>query len=407
MNDQRQLDELVHEVATRTDRNVTLDDVYGRVLASSTSRPTTDRARIDAVMLKTVPEDVLAWERETGAFARQRPFVQPPDRNRGFLARLCLPLVVRGVRVGYFWILAADEDDDLRGQFEDYEAHRASVDEMAQQVAAALEGDDEDLRRDQASLRSAILGEIASHALGEFGDQSLTVLVVGATPSALATEGSRRLLSLHACADALRAQRLEARVLTEPDHTVFVTPAPLNAAALVARYEASLQHRASRAAETNRLETPFGLSRPFADYREVGRAYGEAVLALQASAVDDVVHGHTVDDAGVYQFIAGMTRRPPASLLDVLLQSPQGHDHALLLERLYDSDVPMQALADDLHMHRTSLYNRLQRIAHIIQCDPMSSRVRQHLHLALKVERWCARPSFTLHDQWSARRRDD
>ena len=71
------LEQVVDTLALRTSRNITLDDAYGNVMASNTSLPTTDRARIDAVMMKVVPESAKAWRAEAGAETSNRPFVQP------------------------------------------------------------------------------------------------------------------------------------------------------------------------------------------------------------------------------------------------------------------------------------------------------------------------------------------
>jgi PucR family transcriptional regulator, proline-responsive transcriptional activator len=88
------------------------------------------------------------------------------------------------------------------------------------------------------------------------------------------------------------------------------------------------------------------------------------------------------------------------------MAGPQAERQLALLERIYDSDAPRQAIADELHMHRTSLYNHVQRIADVIGVDPLVSSVRLDLHLALKVRRWQQRPTFELHRQWARTRRD-
>jgi len=63
-----------------------------------------------------------------------------------------------------------------------------------------------------------------------------------------------------------------------------------------------------------------------------------------------------------------------------------------VLELLYDSDGSVQEVAKELHLHRSSIYNRLARIRQLIGVDPLNGGVRLELHAALKARRWAARP---------------
>jgi DNA-binding PucR family transcriptional regulator len=70
------------------------------------------------------------------------------------------------------------------------------------------------------------------------------------------------------------------------------------------------------------------------------------------------------------------------------------HNGELLpvLELLYDKDGSVAEVAEQLHLHRTSIYNRLGRIRSLIGVDPLGGQARLELHLALKAERWAGRP---------------
>ncbi len=63
-----------------------------------------------------------------------------------------------------------------------------------------------------------------------------------------------------------------------------------------------------------------------------------------------------------------------------------------VLELLYDKNGSVQDVAEQLHLHRSSVYNRLTRIRRIIGADPLNGAVRLELHLALKARRWGLRP---------------
>ncbi|MFC9361958.1 helix-turn-helix domain-containing protein [Rhodococcus sp. NPDC057014] len=47
---------------------------------------------------------------------------------------------------------------------------------------------------------------------------------------------------------------------------------------------------------------------------------------------------------------------------------------------------------DALHLHRTSLYYRINKIRDILGVDPLGGATRLELHLALKASRWTRRP---------------
>ncbi|HKU30517.1 MAG TPA: helix-turn-helix domain-containing protein, partial [Arthrobacter sp.] len=56
------------------------------------------------------------------------------------------------------------------------------------------------------------------------------------------------------------------------------------------------------------------------------------------------------------------------------------------------SDGSVQDVATKLHLHRSSIYNRLGRIRQLIGADPLGGAIRLELHAALKARRWAGRP---------------
>jgi hypothetical protein len=125
----------------------------------------------------------------------------------------------------------------------------------------------------------------------------------------------------------------------------------------------------------------FGLSEPIAG-STISQAYGQAIAALHAAQVDPGFVGHTYASIGIYQYPRRRGLPPTSLLLDRLMAGPQAERQLALLERIYDSDAPHQAIADDLHMHRASLYNHLQRIADLIRVDPSCRVSATHLRAA-------------------------
>lgn len=403
---QQPLDELVDSVAARMGRSVTLDDVYGRVLAYNTSQPTTDRARIDAIMMKVVPDEVRAWEIEAGSSAKRRPFIQPGNAQRGYLPRLGIPLAVRGVRVGCFWVLARDAEDGLDALLAEVEDDIAGVERWAHQVAAALLDGDETRRDAAAAFRSVLLGQVGAvevAGLREVLSGQAVVIAVDIQSVSASDDSSRLLLAIQAGADAVRRAGGSSALHAEPDHVVMVVPAASDPSVLVQRFVESLRHRSHCDVPGPGADPRYGVSGQCGAIEDLPRAYGEAVTALQAAAVDGAMPGHRIDGTGIYRLLTQVRSTEGFNVLDALVRTPSGENHLALLERVYDFNGPMRALADELHMHRTSLYNRLQRIEQVIGADPLASQTRLLLHAAIKLRRWEDRPRYALHEQWSRR----
>ncbi|MUK02464.1 hypothetical protein GM708_11350 [Vibrio cholerae] len=102
-------------------------------------------------------------------------------------------------------------------------------------------------------------------------------------------------------------------------------------------------------------------------------------------------------EIGVYQFLGalGWQAPSPGSIHFGELSEADRVDELLpVLELLYDKNGSVQDVAGQLHLHRSSVYNRLARIRSAIGADPLAGSVRLELHLALKARRWRRRPRF-------------
>ncbi|MFC5834467.1 PucR family transcriptional regulator [Nonomuraea insulae] len=74
------------------------------------------------------------------------------------------------------------------------------------------------------------------------------------------------------------------------------------------------------------------------------------------------------------------------------LERADGSGRILTLEAYLDLGCDAQRTAALLHLHRTTVYYRLGRIAEILGVDLGDGLVRSHLHLALKDRSLAVRP---------------
>lgn len=404
--DQTKLDGIVDEVARITGRNVTLDDVYSRVLAYNMSHPTSDRARIESVLMKSVSVEAQTWEASIGLSRQNRPFIVPPNRDMGFLARVCIPLVYRGLRVGYVWIQANDGDDDPGPILEAVHSLASRIEDYAYTVMEAVDPvsmDTESRQRAFMDFLRGKTGEPPREAVQAIPDATLPRIMVMSHPGLRAADapaaGERTRLARQAMLDALRLVKAPVLWGAAADHVAVLLPQRVTETdrrALRQRFSESLVlHGLAKAARPGGAE--MGISAGAGGAGALPGLYQEAVAALQAAAVDPRIPPEpSYESIGIYQLLS--KTEEPARLhstnLDAILALPNGADMLEMLERIYDFNGPRAELAAELHIHRTSLYHRLRRIGEAIGLDPLDSFVRLDLHAALKARRWLARPVF-------------
>jgi hypothetical protein len=127
-----------------------------------------------------------------------------------------------------------------------------------------------------------------------------------------------------------------------------------------------------------------GVSDPHPPDR-TGAAYRQALAAAELARLDPALP-RTVrwSELGAYRLLlGGAPDEVLAGLSETLLRT---------LEVYLDCGCEVRAAAQRLHLHRTSLYYRLGRIAELTGRDLSDGGARLELHLALKLARLARRP---------------
>jgi PucR family transcriptional regulator, proline-responsive transcriptional activator len=404
MLDQNKLDQVVDEVARITGRNVSLDDVFSRVLAYNTSHPTTDRARIESVLMKSVSAEAKVREEEFHLASQTRPFVLPANPELGFLARVCIPLVFQGLKAGYLWILVRDEDDPAEPILDAVVGLGDRIEHFAYTVLEAIEpATQESVAREKILLDAMTrvrhsAPEWLKSAVAE-GPVRVAVLTHPSFADLAGTgTGQQGTVLRQGIAEASRATHSRLLWATGDGFVAALFGpgiGPLELATIVKRFGQSVALHSLKSGSTASPEVAVGLSRPAEDLARLPESFREAMVALQAGIVDATLTQPVgYDSVGVYQYLAQRDDQPDSTRFSALLAASKSKDLVDLLERVYDSNGPRNDLAAELHIHRTSVYHRLRRVGKIIGDDPLSSNVRLDLHLAIKARRWAARPRF-------------
>lgn len=402
----QEVEDIVERVAARLGRGLSLEDLDGVLLAYSANQSHADRVRVNFLLSKRVPADVSAWQLSHGIAAAVRPVVIPANEDLGMLGRVCVPLLVRGFRVGYLWVQQDEDEGSATAILAQLPGVRDELDLLASVLLDSNTAESEHRRaREQLFLSACAADKTALGVVSEWPEiyqggpwQVVTVL---------AGSGAGRDAHRDPLAATLVQRSAGLQATIGIDDALFSAGASTHAVLLFRSSTGRSSHEAVLEGFHNELakrtglppsSVIMGISEPFSAFRHLGEAYRQSRVAAQASAVDPAL-GQLVDvrATGVYQLLSGMASEPPGSVFYRLLRE-NDHLHAKagtllpVLEMLYDNDGAVADVAEKLHLHRSSVYNRLGRIRSLIGADPLSGRVRLELHLALKAARWATRP---------------
>ena len=393
-----EIEELVEALAASLDRALSLEDLDGGLVAYSRDQPLADSVRVNFLLSKKVPADVSAWQLRHGIAAAVRPVVVPANAELGMLGRVCVPPLVRGFRVGYLWALQGSKDESPAAILGELPAARSQLDRLAAMLLDTNTAESEHRRQREALFLAACAAdpqaveEIADwpqiHATGPW---HVATLIDGPADDREGGALLQRIAALQATV-GIDAARFSAGTDTHAVVLLRDSPGTLVHAEVLSRYGAEIARRGGTPARPDLM----GVSEGFHDLRRLPEAYAQSRKAVQAAAVDGRL-GAVADyrRIGVYQFLAAASRNlaPVESVYFTELQDFDANRELLpMLELLYDTDGSVQDVASALHLHRSSIYNRLAKIRSLIGADPLGGQVRLELHLAMKADRWSRRP---------------
>ncbi|GAC1488809.1 MAG: hypothetical protein NVS2B15_05890 [Pseudarthrobacter sp.] len=402
---QQDVEELVEQVAQKLGRGLSLEDLDGLLLAYSSNQSHADQVRVNFLLSKRVPADVSAWQLSHGIATAVRPVVIPANADLGMLGRVCAPLMVRGFRVGYLWVQQDSAEENPAVIVSQLPEMTREIELLSGLLLDSNTAESEFRRSRERGFLAACAGEANAVAAvagwkeiqGKGPWQMVTVLDAdgwAGGPDPIASTLIHRSAALQATVGVDMALFSAG---TETHSVVLFSESVgrANHAQVLVHYQLELAKRSGRPVHRIIL----GISEGFARPRELAEAYRQSRQAAQAAAVDPQL-GELVDcrATGVYQLLAsaGGGAGAWADTGSVYVRMLEDHDrnNELLpvLELIYDNDGSVQDVATKLHLHRSSVYNRLGRIRQLLGVDPLKGMPRLELHAALKMRRWAERP---------------
>jgi hypothetical protein len=376
-----QLQELVDGLADRLGRSVVINDPVVRMLCASRHFGDEDEVRVRAVLQRDAGAEVSRYVLDQGVARWTRPGVVPGRVDLRMHDRLCVPLRARGALVGLLMVIDADRTltaDEV-----------ARIEDVSRAAAAVLERDGTGDREREGALER-LLGEDPaerraaareSSAAGWVGDDDAVVVVLDAA-TADADPVLRTVLDSagrrypHRQLTAVAAGRgALLRTGTEP------------VAGLVAQVERLVE------AADRLLDRPgavvAGVGPTGAGLGSARDSHARAVAAARGARLVPGLGPVTRWDAlGPYAVLLQLPAPGPDLVPEPLRRLLEHRGAPRLVETLrtfLDQAGSMPRTAAALHLHRTSLYYRLDRITEITGLDLDDGRTRLLLHQGLLV----------------------
>lgn len=394
---------MVDELGEALGRSVVIDDPAVRLICSSRHFGDEDKVRVRAMLDRDAGDEIGRFVLGQGAARWHGPHILEGSVELGLESRLCVPLYGSGMLIGLLMVI--DADRSLTTAEIDH-IDKASHDIAIQMYADSLASDPRQLETRNA-LRDLVSGDAQARqsALTFFDESkdlpaldSIAVTVVAADRS----EDSETPLdiALRISIDTVTRMRSKnARVYIADDHALLlqVTSRPMNRDDLE-RQAQQIKTELHRLLGDASDRAWIGIGTTTGGLSNTSVAKHRADLAIKASTRLATITGQIVfwDDLGVDAVLLDL---PATSLvwtavpqpLRALIEADASGKLVHTLRSFLDHGGSISRTATALHMHRTSLYYRLEqiRVASGMDLDSGSDRLLMHvgLHLLDIVER--------------------
>lgn len=374
---EQQLQDVAEELAGALQRAVIIDDAALRPVAVSAQTGLLDASRIEAVLQRRTSARHRRVLAEQGIFKAREP-VSIPATDPGSLPRLCLPLVHRDQLLGFLWLI--DMPALTAVQIERAEAAAAQASQLLQQRAARHAAAFDTF----SVLADALLGAKEQDRDAAARKLSDEAALTGSPPYVLAVMRYRD-AAAGAREDLLRVAG-DLRRRAPPGRFVLAGPGEHELAAITTKDAAGALRDTVRAVPGPKLVIGTADAAALvAVHAERNNARYAAEVAACIPAFGGAADWAELGSYAVFQYLprdqAALERICPG--VTVLLADRTGM-YAATAQAYLDCGANAQQTAALLHIHRTTLYWRLARVADLLAVDLSRGEDRLKLHLALK-----------------------
>jgi hypothetical protein len=384
-----ELQNIVDELASRLDAPTVLEDHEERMVVHSAHSQPIDEVRRESILRRATRREVMSWFRDQGIVAATEPLRIPGQADQGILGRLCVPVRYQGRLMG--WLFLIDDQARLSG------ADIAAAQRAAGHAALLLYEEQLGTRLTSGALAHLLSPDagLREAAAGQIVDQGLLPARAPVVAAVIQAVGavSREAIS-EALQDAARAAQDDAALRAGyAGHGVVLVPVPSLADDGAGRAEAravadALRHRL-RKIPGARVVAAAGDPQP--RLRDAHLSYRHARLAAKvAAAVPSLGDEVSWPGLGVFRALVQLPADAAESALDPRLAVlfDQG-DEVLVrtVETYLDLGCDVKAAAARLHLHRATLYYRLEKAERLCGFNLKDGNDRLAVHLGFKLAR--------------------
>lgn len=396
-----ELQDIVEHVSAEFGVAAVLEDAQLQIIAYSSvpEDGLIDRLRRESIIHRKAPAGVEQWLRACGIYRADGPMWIPPSAEHGTLGRLCCPVRYYGQLLGFLWLI-----DDQR---EIYDGSCAQAARHSDQLALLLYERHlshrlhaevvTHLLSDIPALRTAAATTIADNDLWRRGARACAVVVsvAGRRPADLSEQAHR--LAAEAIARTLERTSGAPGSLraTFGEHAVLLEPCwpeddgPVRTATAAA---ATLAGLLGRHAELDGLRPAVGVGDPKLELVDAHDSYRTARLATTVSGlVESVGPVACWRELGVYRTLVQLPLSEPDRLGPdprvLTLFRDADLDLLTTLETYLDLGGDVHRTAAQLHTHRGTVYNRLDKIERLTDLHLHDGNDRLCAHLGFKLAR--------------------
>lgn len=394
---------VIDQLAEHLQRSVVIDDPAVKLLYASRHYGDEDVVRTHAVLQRQASSEAVGHVLAQGVAGWTTPGVIPPNESIGMLGRVCYPIRWRGDLLGLLLVVDADgsittsELSAISGAGEELApmlaGDRADAPDSVRAQRSAAVGDlltaTESVRR--AGLRALVLDEVDPDAFDHARVVTLRVKADGAADSHIATALD---LALKTAGTAPGSPTMLTTVQGHQGSVVLGSRRSDISERQTTDLGARLVDKVTEVA-AGRFTCVAGVGAQVAGLERAWASYDQSVLACQAAGE----HETPVQSWSALGSLAVLLHLPggylpvealPAEMQRVLAADPDGR----LLETLrafLEHAGAIPATAEALHIHRTTLYYRLEKLSTNAGIDLDDGDTRLALHLSLKL---IDRPGF-------------
>ena len=364
------LQEIVDALSVRLGRPVLVDDVELRPLAYSSQTGELDFVRTASILGRHAPESAREALFAHGIRTAPDAVRIPAHPEIPMTARVCIPIVRAGRRLGFLWLF---EDPPVGAA--DLQLARTAASDAASVLQSDADARHDRHRREQDLLArlldsDAALSEAAAAILEGENYLPLRPLVVCVSPAA--SDDALDRVRARAPAKHALAGEIGGRAVC-----IVGTSSPLRGAVL-----------ADILRGDDGARTVVGEGDEVAELREAPRSLRHALAALRVAASET---------SGIARWPELRAQRLLTALPETALEDvPAGlrrlldggyEQLVLTLETYLDHAGDVKKTAAALWLHRTSLYYRLRRIEEVAGVDLSRGEDRLLCHVALRLAR--------------------